>query len=375
MSRQKRLVLFFMTAPRLLGGCFEEKKPPEMDAMPVKVTTPTFKRLTEWNEYTGRFRARERVEIRARVSGYLESVHFTDGGHVKKGQTLFVIDPRPYRYTLDKANAQFELAKKDYERAKNLRAANAVSQQDLDEKYQAFQSAKSDADTAKLNLDFTQVKSPIAGKISRKQVDVGNLITGGDVSGTLLTTVVSQNPIDFYIESSEQEVLRYTQPDKTLTNYSVPLGQQPLEIKLQNEKDYTHKGMIDFVDNELDAETGTVLVRGTLDNSDGKLTPGFFGRARIPATVEYEAMLVPDSVVGTNQTMKFVFVVNDQNMVEPRPVTLGPLHDGGMRIIRSGLQKNDKVVVSGLTILRPGIKVAPQPADAPSTDTQKNEKK
>jgi RND family efflux transporter MFP subunit len=371
MSRQKRLVLFFMTAPLLLG----EKKPPEMDAMPVKVTTPTFKRLTEWNEYTGRFRARERVEIRARVSGYLESVHFTDGGHVKKGQTLFVIDPRPYRYTLDKANAQFELAKKDYERAKNLRAANAVSQQDLDEKYQAFQSAKSDADTAKLNLDFTQVKSPIAGKISRKQVDVGNLITGGDVSGTLLTTVVSQNPIDFYIESSEQEVLRYTQPDKTLTNYSVPLGQQPLEIKLQNEKDYTHKGMIDFVDNELDAETGTVLVRGTLDNSDGKLTPGFFGRARIPATVEYEAMLVPDSVVGTNQTMKFVFVVNDQNMVEPRPVTLGPLHDGGMRIIRSGLQKNDKVVVSGLTILRPGIKVAPQPADAPSTDTQKNEKK
>jgi RND family efflux transporter MFP subunit len=358
-----RSLIPLLLVPFFLVGCNEDEKPAMQGAMPVKVGAPIVQTLSEWDEFTGRFQARDRVEVRARVSGYLDAVKFADGQRVKKGDVLFIIDPRPFKIALDSAEAEFKLAQRVYARAKGLRASKAVSQQELETAEQQYRSAKAALDAAKLNMEFTAVRAPIAGRVSRHLVDVGNVVSGGDVNATVLTTVVSVDPIDFYFEASELELLKYTRLEKSGARESARTKQHPVFIKLTDEQDFIHKGKIDFVDNELDRSTGTLQARATVPNADGALTPGVFGRLRMTGSGEYEAMLVPDDVIGTNQTQKFVYVVNEKNILEPHPVTLGPLHDGGLRIIRDGLKPDDKVVMAGVTMLRPGMPVTPMPMD------------
>lgn len=357
------LVLAFSTL--LIAGCNEDKqKPPEAaGAMPVKVGSAVKKHLTEWDEFTGRFRASERVEVRARVSGYLSEVRFADGQRVHKDDVLFVIDQRPFKIALDRADAAYELARKVYERAKVLRESKAISQQELETREQEFRSAKAALDEARLNMEFTEVKAPVSGRTSRRMVDVGNLVNGNDAGATLLTTVVSEDPIYFYFEASEQDLLKYTRLDKSGERESSRTNHRPLYVKLQDEKDFVHVGKMDFVDNEIDKETGTLEARAEFPNADGTLLPGTFGRARIAGSGDYEATLVPDDIIGTNQTQKFVYVVNADNVLEPHPVTLGPLHENNMRIIRNGLKPEDKIVMGGITMLHPGMKVSPMPME------------
>ncbi|MBI1363743.1 MAG: efflux RND transporter periplasmic adaptor subunit [Proteobacteria bacterium] len=353
-----------LLATVLLSGCGGSQEQAQQGGMPVKVAPPTQQKLTEWDEFTGRFQARERVEIRARVSGYLDQIKFADGQMVKKDDVLFVIDQRPFQIALDRAEASLDVAKKEYDRTKNLRKTNAVSETDKDKAWQAYREAKAAYDEAKLNLEFTEVKSPISGRASRNLVDVGNLINGGDLNATLLTTVVNMDPIDFYFEVSERDVLKYMRLEQKNGGENIATA-RPAMLKLQDEKEYTHRGTVDFVDNEVDRSTGTLQRRAVFQNADGTLLPGIFGRIRVPGSEEYEATLVPDEVIGTNQNQKFVYVVGEGNTVQPRPVVLGPLHDGNMRIIRSGLTSADQVIVSGLTILRPGMPITPMPANPP----------
>ena len=373
----RRSLIPLLLVPFLIVGCKKDDKPATPQAIPVKVSAPITKTLTEWDEFTGRFRARDRVEVRARVSGYLDAVKFTDGQRVSKGDVLFVIDPRPFKIALDQAEAQFTLAQRVYARAKSLRSSNAVSQQELETAEQQFRSAKAALDAAKLNMEFTAVRSPISGMVSRHLVDVGNVVSGGDVNATVLTTVVSVDPIDFYFEASEDELLKYTRLDKSGARESSRTKHRPVSIKLADEKDFVHTGTIDFVDNEVDRSTGTLQARARVTNTDGTLTPGIFGRIRMAGSGEYEATLVPEDVIGTNQTQKFVYVVNEKNILEPRPVVLGPLYEGNLRIIRDGLTPKDKVVMAGITMLHPGMPVTPMPmdgaapADAPQATADK----
>lgn len=328
--------------------------------MSVEVSKPLFKRLVEWDEYAGRFQASEKVEIRARVSGYLQKIHFQDGEKVKKDQILFTIDQRPFMIALDRAESQLVRATREYDRTKSLRKTRMISEQELDNDFQELRDAKANLNQAKLNLEFTEVKSPIAGRVSRNRVDVGNLITGGESGTTLLTTVVSIDPINFYIETSERDVLKYIELDKAGFRESSRTRARPAYVKLQDEDDFVHQGYIDFVDNEIDPATGTLETRAVFDNKDELLLPGIFGRMRIAGSQEYEAMLVPERAIGINQTLKFVYIVNADNKIEPRTVKTGPLHAREWRIIRQGLKPDDRVVTSGLTILRPGLPVNAQ---------------
>ncbi len=333
-------------------------------AMPVvTVASPKKQRLTEWDEYTGRFRPAERAEIRSRVSGYLEKINFVDGQMVNKGDVLFVIDQRPLKIALERAEASYELAVKDFDRTKGLRASGAVSQKDMDRSIQESRGAKAALDEAKLNLEFSEVKSPVSGRVGRNLVDEGNLISGGDISATLLTTVLTTDPIHFYFEASEQALLKYIRLDKAGKRASSRTDAKTVEVKLQDEKNFAHKGVMDFVDNEVDRATGSIQGRAVFDNKDGVLLPGLFGRLRIAGSGEYEALLVPDEAIATNQSQKIVFMVNKDNVIEPRPVEVGPLYENKWRIIRSGLSAEDSIVWQGLAKVRPGLKVTTKPLE------------
>lgn len=341
----------------LLASCSKEPPaPPQMPPPEVTVANPLQKTLMEWDEYTGRFEAAERVEIRARVSGYLEEIRFKDGEKVSKGQILYVIDQRPFKIALERATAQHELAEKELKRLQGLSASRAVSKEDLDIGIQDVIVAKSFLDEARLNLEFTQVKSPIDGRISRSRLDVGNLVNSNDTQP--LTTVVSITPIHFYLEASEQALLKYIRLDQSGQRRGTRDNPRELYVRLADEETYNMVGIVDFVDVELDRGTGTVQARAIYDNSNEVLYPGLFGRARIAGSGEYMASLVPDHIIGTDQSKKFVLVVDEDNKVAMKFVTLGPLTDSGMRIIREGLEGNEKVVINGLQRARPGMTVA-----------------
>jgi RND family efflux transporter MFP subunit len=346
----------------------------------VKIASPKKQLITEYDEYTGRFRATEKVEIRSRVSGYLQEVRFKDGQKVAKGDTLFIIDQRPLKIALSKAQAAYDLANKELTRAKGLRTENVVSQQALERVSSAYLEAKSALDDAKLQLDFSEIKSPISGRVSRHLVDVGNLITGGTQEATLLTTVVALSPIHFYFEVSEQDLLKYIRyrigkikmariAEGAYVDYQTKkimiVKANPVQVKLQDETEFLHHGRMDFVDNEIDQATGSIQGRAIFDNKDEVLLSGMFGRLRIAGSGEYEALLIPDEAVATNQNQKIVFMVNAKNEVEPHPVELGGLHQGKTatekwRIVRSGLKDSDKIIWSGLAKVRPSMIVKPQ---------------
>lgn len=366
-----RTLLLLCLVPLWLAAC-EDDDAKKGAALPVTVSTPVKEKLVEWDEYTGRFRALDRVELRARVSGYLEDIRFVDGQKVKKGDILFVIDQRPFRIALERADAAYDLAKKEYARYQRLAKTSASSQQALDERYQGLREAKADLEEAQLNLEFTEIKSPIDGRVSRHFVDKGNLISGGDIAATLLTTVVTDDPIHFYFDASEQDLLKYTRLDLEGKRISSRDKSRPVYVKLQDEVEFSHKGKMDFVDNEIDDSSGSIQGRALLPNPDGVLLPGLFGRLRLAGSGEYEAMLVPDEAIGSNQSQKIVFIVNKENVIEPKPVQLGPLHNGKWRIVRDGLSWDDRIVWAGVARVRPGMKVDPKPReDANPAETPK----
>jgi multidrug efflux system membrane fusion protein len=332
--------------------------------------------VVEWDEYQGWVEAVDTVAIRSRVSGYLDSIHFKDGAEVKKGDLLFVIDPRPYKAELDRAQAdllqaqtRFELASNDLARADRLLKVKAISAEEADSRAKnermtaaAIQSARASLEMAQLNMDYTQIRAPISGRIGRKMFTEGNLVNGTMAESTALATIVSLDPIYCRFDADEQSILKYQQLARLGQQENLRGGKWPCEIALANEADFSHKGVLDFVDNQVDTATGTLRVRGIFSNPDRVLQPGFFARVRVPGSAPYPALMIPDQAVGSDQDQKFVFVVDEQNTVQFRPIKLGPLING-LRVVREGVQPKDWVVINGLMSVRPGAKVNPKHAD------------
>jgi RND family efflux transporter MFP subunit len=339
----------------------------------VTVSTPIVREVIEWDEYTGRLESTESVEVRARVNGYLQSVHFKDGQVVRKGDLLFVIDPRPYQAEVDRvsaelqlAQARLELAKSDYARAQKLLEFRAISQEEADTRaaterqaQQSVEAARANVKAARLNVDFTRVTAPISGRISRKLITEGNLINGGTAESTLLTTIVSLDPVYCYFEADERSYLKYVRLARAGKQASAREAKRPVYLALADEKTFTRKGYIDFVDNRLDPKTGTMSGRAVFTNVDLSLTPGLFGRVRLQGSSPYQAVLVPDEAVGSDQAQKYVFVMNGDNTVEYRAVQLGPLIHG-FRVIRDGLRADELFIANGIQRARAGIKVTPE---------------
>lgn len=331
---------------------------PEVPPPPtVLVATPVAQAVTDWDDYAGRFEAVEAVDIRPRVSGAVQSVHFTDGQSVAKGQLLFVIDPRPYeaqraRARADLAGARAALvnAEADLKRVRSLADSKLVSQAQLDQRTAAQLQATAAVAAAEaalqlheLNLSFTRVTAPLAGRVSWRRLAPGNLVTA---DSTLLTTLVSTDPIRFVFDAPESALLRYRREDGGATG-------RPVDIRLQDETDYRLKGRIDFLDNALDRSAGTIRGRAVVPNRDGLLSPGMFGQMRLFGAAPVQALLVPDEAVVTDQTRQVVYVVGADNLIGQKVVKPGRLVDG-LRVIREGLAATDRVVISGVQRARPG---------------------
>ncbi len=349
------------------GGA-QAPPPPE-----VSVAQVLEKRVKDWDEFTGRLQAVESVEIRPRVSGYIDKVAFAEGSLVKHGDLLFVIDPRPYQAEYDRANADvkryktaLELARVELTRVQHLKDSGAVSQEELDERKSTVAQAEANVggaeaslESAALNLNFTRVTSPIAGRVSRAEVTRGNLVTGGINGGTLLSTVVSIDPIYLYFDADEQSFLRYTQTSHAGQGLDTRGAGNPVMVGLANEDGFPHEGSVDFVDNQLNPQTGTIRARAVLMNKDGRLTPGLFARVQLLGSGEYSAILIEDRAVNTDQNQKYVLVLGAENKIEYRKVTLGRVVDG-LRIVREGLKAGDVIVVNGAQRVHPGVSVSPQ---------------
>jgi len=375
-----------------LAACGEAaQQPAAPPAPPVTVANPVKRAITDQDEYVGRFVAVDAVEIRARVSGYLEAIHFKDGELVKKGDLLFTVDQRPFiaalelaRADLARAKAALDFAVADLNRAQSLIGRQTISEQLYEQRIQAkrsadaqFAAAEAAVRNAQLNLEFTELRAPVAGRIGDRRVSPGNLVTGGTAGNTtLLATIVSIDPIRFEFTFDEAAFLRYTRiegPGQELE----PRGRGlPVELKLLDEQQFSHKGRIDFVDNAIDQSTGTIRGRAVFENAKGLFTPGMFARIRVPGSPPYDAFLVPDAAIGTEQVRKFVYVVDAENTVRQKYLVLGSLQ-GPLRVVKSGLAAEDKVIVNGLMRARPGAKVTPMPEGArpPGAPTAPGQKK
>ena len=338
----------------------------------VTVSRALAQKITEWDEYTGRFVAVKTVEIRARVSGFVDSIHFRDGQIVKQGDLLFVIDARPYRFAVEQAKAdverarsKYEIATLDLERATPLLRSQSVTEREFEtrratqrEASGVVGAAEALLKQAELNLEWTEVRAPIDGRISDRRVDAGNLITGGQTGATLLTSIVSIDPIHFAFDGSEADFLRYQRLAAAGARPSSRDVQNPVAVRLADETEYKHFGSMDFVDNVVSTRTGSIRGRAIFENKDGLLTPGFFGRLRLFGG-ERDALLLPDAAIASDQANKIVFTVADDGTVAIKRVELGPIVDG-LRVVRSGLAPADRVVIEGLARARPGQKVKPE---------------
>jgi multidrug efflux system membrane fusion protein len=315
----------------------------------VDVAAVIQKTITDWQTYSGRLQAVEKVEVRPQVSGTIVSVNFKDGALVKKGDTLFVIDPRPYQAEVDRtaaqlagAQAQAGYTQSDWERAQRLIGDNAIAKRDYDEKQNAAQAA---LETAQINLGYTKVVAPVAGRVSRAEITVGNVVSAGAGSPPL-TTLVSVSPIYASFDADEQTYLQYIGREKDGTKVPVQLG-------LADESGYSRTGVIDSVDNQLDTSSGTIRVRARFDNQDGTLIPGLYARIKVSGSAPHPALLIDDAAVGTDQDKKFVFVVDKSDQVVYREVQIGAMQ-GNLRVVKSGLQNGDRIVVNGTQRVRPG---------------------
>jgi len=357
----------------LLTGCGQSGGAAQAPPPQVSVAAVVEKRVKDWDEFTGRFQAVETVEIRPRVSGYIDKIAFKEGGLVKQGDLLFVIDPRPYQADYDRAAADLkryktalDLARIESARVLRLRESGAVSQEELDERTSTVAQAEANVagaqaalESAALNMGFTRVTSPVTGRVSRAEVTRGNLVTGGNNGGTLLSSVVSMDPIYLYFDSDEQAYLRYMQMARSGERTSPREATSPVHIGLANEEGFPHSGTMDFVDNQLNPQTGTIRARAVFANKDGLFTPGLFARVQLVGSDDYNAILIDDRAVNTDQSQKYVFLLGADNKVEYRKIKLGRVIDG-LRIVREGLKPGDVIVVNGAQRVHPGLTVAPQ---------------
>jgi RND family efflux transporter MFP subunit len=341
----------------------------------VTVANVIARDIAEWDEFTGRLQAVDSVEVRPRVSGYLSAVRFTEGAMVRKGDPLFQIDPRPFQAEVDRltaelnrARATVQRANSELERAERLRSENAIANEEHDRRAAfALESAaqvsavEAALRATELNLEFTQVTAPISGRVSRAIVTEGNLVSSGPGEATLLTTVVSLDPVYAYFDADEQIYLKYTAGGRR-TRASID---GHIRMALAGEDGYPREGQLDFLDNQLDGNTGTIRGRAVFRNTDGRLTPGLFVRLRLAGAGRHHGLLIQDRAVGTDLSKKFVYVVSPQHEIEYRPVLLGPIVDG-LRIVRSGLKAGEPVVVNGLQRVGPGAPVEPVYEDAPA---------
>jgi RND family efflux transporter MFP subunit len=376
MTKAKFLAGLAFTSLLALAGCDNGSSQPQArPPAPVTVAPPLVREMADYDEFTGRFAAVDSVEIRARVSGYLDAVHFKDGQEVSKGQLLYVIDPRPFeaevaraKADVDAAEAQLELAEREVARYGSLRQGGNASQQTLDEKLQARRSASASVQSAQaalrqaeLNLEFTNITAPVAGRISRTNVTVGNLVSGADAGGTALTTIVSVDPIYLYFDGDEQVYLRSQRRNLLGELPDARITAVPIDLALADETGFPHTGWLDFVDNQLDQATGTIRVRGIFSNPARIFTPGMFARVRVAGSEPKRTILIPDAAIGTDQTRRFVWVIGAENKPQLTIVELGSAV-GSLRVIRSGLTATDQVVVNGIMRVRPGVPVTPIPA-------------
>ena len=368
-----------------LSGCGD--KPPQQPAAgppPVTVAQPSKRTVTDWDEFTGRFEAVEEVQVRARVGGFVTSVEFRDGAFVSPGDLLYVIDARPFEAVAEQADGQLsdarakaELAKRELDRALTLNQTQAVSDSIVDQRRQSLQAAKAAEmqaagllKAAHLNIEFTHVVAPIGGRVSRHLVSVGNLVQGSDnASGTLLTSIVSLDPIYIYFDMDEATYLKNNRLYFEGKRPSSRENPNPVQVSLTGETKPSHDGKVDFLDNRLDVSTGTLRGRAVIPNKDFSILPGQFGRVRLIGSSPYDALLLPDTAIASDQSRKVVFVVKDDDTVEERQVTLGPL-DEGLRVIREGLKPEDRVIIDGLQRARVGAKVSPHTAPAAPTGSK-----
>lgn len=416
--RRWMVATFLAAAAALPLGCSQDGPSGSAGGFPkptVSVAKPVVKTIVEWDRYTGRLQATREVNVQAKVTGYLDQIHFSDGQVVDKGQLLFTIEQRPFqsevdraeaavavadankaravasvaeaKARLDQATAAYKLAETLEARASRLRQQGAVPQEEVDtkksEKAQTeadveaakaaielaeaqvgvaeaeSKTAKSQLKSAQIQFDYTTIESPIAGRVSKHNLTVGNLITGGSSGATLLTTVVSLNPIHAYFDANEKEYLKYVRLDRDGTRKGSRDFKNPVYLKLADEDGYPHYGHMDFVDNQLDRQTGTIFGRGIFPNEDEVLTPGLFATIRIPGSPPYDAVLVPDSALATDQTTQFVYVIKEadgKKTVERQVIEAGP-KSLGLRIIRKGLDGSETIVIEGVQSLRPGAEV------------------
>ena len=378
--RRRLLALAGFAFLALTSAALAQGGPP---AMPVSVAAPIAKRVTQWDEYSGRFEPVASVEVRSRVSGFIDKLHFRDGQIVAVGDLLFTIDQRPFEIAVESAKAevarnkaQVDLADLQVQRGASLISSRTITDADYDQRKANLQIARAQLKTAEaavrqaeLNLEWTEVRAPIAGRISDRKVDAGNLIAGGQQGATLLATIMTLDPIRFVFDVSEADYLRYT---RLYLSGALASSRDEIAVRIRliDETDWTRTGKVDFVDNALSPRSGTIRTRAILDNKNQLLTPGIFGRVQLYGG-EYDAVLVPDSAVISDQSRKIVFTVGPDNVVQARPVTLGPIVDG-LRVVRDGLTPQDQVVLDGLAnpMVRPGAKIVPQKGEIKSASAK-----
>jgi RND family efflux transporter MFP subunit len=371
----RRLAALLVLAT-LVASCGEQQKQGGGPPPPAVTVAKAIKRtVVDYDEYVGRFAAINSVEIRARVSGYLDKLHFKDGQVVKQGDLLFTIDKRPFQNTLDQARANLVQAQSnvaftesDYTRGQQLVRDKTITDQTFEQRAQAFRNAKASVSAneaavrqAELDMEFTELRAPMNGRIGDRRVSPGNLVTGGTGGNTtLLATIVSIDPIYFEFTFDEASYLRYERLSTAGQDVASRNAGVQVALKLIDESDFDHEGRMDFVDNVIDRSTGTIRGRAVIANSKEIFTPGMFARVRVPGTAPYEALLVPDAAIGTEQARRFVMVVDDQDTGRPKYVTLGQVTKDGLRAIKDGIGPDDRIVVSGLMQARPGQKVKPE---------------
>jgi multidrug efflux system membrane fusion protein len=365
------------------AGCGEKAEQAAAPPPSVTVAQPTKRTVTDWDEFTGRFDAVEQVQIRARVTGFVMTVDFKDGAIVKTGDLLYTIDPRQYEAAaeqaqgqLDDAKAKIELGQRELDRAESLIKTQAVAESIVDQRRQQLQAAQAAAlqaegalKRAQLDVEYTKVRAPIDGRISRHLVTIGNLVQGSESGATLLTSIVSLDPIHVYFDMDESIYLKNSRlwfEGKRPSSRDTP---NPVQVLLAGETKPSHDGRMDFLDNRLDVGTGTLRGRALVENHDLSILPGQFARVRVLGSAPYDTLLLPDTAIATDQSRKIVFVVKDDNTVEAKPVTLGPLDDD-LRVVREGLKPEDKVIVEGLQRARIGAKVAPHTATAANSSAK-----
>jgi RND family efflux transporter MFP subunit len=380
--KSARLLTILLLLVPALAACGQSQSQPQASAPPppqVTIAKPVSKMIADQDEYVGRFVAVESVEVRARVPGYLEAIHFQDGQMVKAGDPLFTIDRRPFQIALAQAQASLAQAKatlafaeSDLARAQGLAIGTVITQQTFDQRTQAKRSAEASVASqqaaerqATLDLEFTELRAPVSGRIGDRRVSIGNLVTGGTSGNTsLLATIESIDPIRFEFTLDEASYLRYGHfteaPDRGLT--------LPVTLKLLNESTFSYQGKMDFVDNAIDRSSSTIRARAVFANPDGKFAPGMFARVRMAAAPPRNELLVPDAAIGVEQVRKFVLVVDAGNVARPKYVTLGPVVDG-LRVITQGLTPDDNVIINGLMRAKPGAKVTPQQSSTASAST------